>query len=39
MKQELATILNQLGVIQILRGLFMPAFEDFYQALKISIEV
>lgn len=39
MKQELATILNQLGVIQTLRGLFMPAFEDFYQALKISIEV
>jgi hypothetical protein len=38
MKQDLATILNQLGVIQMLGGLFTPAFEDFYQALKISIE-
>ncbi len=27
MKQELATILNQLGVIQLLKGLFTPALE------------
>ena len=39
MKQDLATILNKLGGIQILRGLFTPAFDDFYQALKISIEI
>jgi hypothetical protein len=32
MKQELATIHQQLGLIQMLDGLFMPALEDFYQA-------
>ena len=38
MKQELATIHQQLGLIDLLSGLFLPALEDFYQALKISIE-
>jgi hypothetical protein len=38
MKQELATIYQQLGLIQVLDGLFTPALEDYYQALKISIE-
>ncbi len=38
MKQELATIHQQLGLIQVLDGLFTPALEDFYQALRISME-
>jgi hypothetical protein len=38
MKQELATIHQQLGLIQVLDGLFTPDLEDLYQALKISIE-
>ena len=38
MKQELATIHQQLGLIQALDGFLTPALEDFYQALKISIE-
>ena len=38
MKQELATIHQQLGLIELLRGLCTPALENFYQALKISIE-
>ena len=38
MKQELATIHHQLGLIQLLEGLFTPALENFYQGLKISIE-
>ena len=38
MKQELAKIHQQLGLIQVLDCLFTPAIEDLYQALKISIE-
>ena len=38
MKQELATIHQQLGLIQAMDGFLTPALEDFYQALKISIE-
>ena len=38
MKQEHATIHQQLGLIQVLDGLYTPVLEDFYQALKISIE-
>ena len=38
MKQELATIHQQLGLIQMLDGLFTHALEDLYQALRISIE-
>ena len=38
MKQELASIHQQLGLIQLLGGLFTPALENFYEALKISIE-
>jgi len=37
MKQDHATIHQQLGLIQVLDGLFTPALEDLYQALKISI--
>ena len=38
MKQELATSHQQLGLIQVLDGHFIPAIEDLYQPLKISIE-
>ncbi len=38
MKQELATIHQQLGLIQLLDGFLTPFLEDYYQALKISIE-
>ncbi len=37
-KQELATIHQKLGLIQLLDDFLTPAFEDYYQALKISIE-
>ncbi len=38
MKQELATVDQQLGIIQEMDGFLTPALEDYYQALKISIE-
>jgi hypothetical protein len=38
MKQELATIHQQLGLIQVLDGFLTPALEDYYQALRIGIE-
>ena len=38
MKQVLATIHQQLGVIQAMDGFLTPAIEDYYQALRISIE-
>ncbi len=38
MKQELATIHQQLGIIQAMDGFSTPALEDYYQALRISIE-
>ena len=38
MKQELATIHQKLGLIQLLDDFLTPAFEDYYQALKVSIE-
>ena len=39
MKQELATICQQIGLIQAMDGFLTPALEDYYQALRISIEV
>jgi hypothetical protein len=38
MKHELATIHQQLGLIQALDDFLSPALEDYYQALSISIE-
>ena len=38
MKQDLAKIHQQLGLIQALDGFLSPALEDYYQALSISIE-
>ena len=38
MKQQLATIHQQLGIIQAMDGFLTPALEDYYQALRISIE-
>ena len=38
MKQELATIHQQLGLIQAMDGFLTPALEDYYQALRIRIE-
>ena len=38
MTQELSSIHKQLGLIQAMDGFLTPALEDFYQALKISIE-
>jgi hypothetical protein len=38
MKQEHATIHQQLGLIQAVDGFLTPVLEDYYQALRISIE-
>ena len=38
MKQDLATIHQQLGLIQALDGFLTPALEDYYKALSINIE-
>jgi hypothetical protein len=38
MKQELATIHQQLGLIQAMDGFLLPVLDDYYQALRISIE-
>jgi hypothetical protein len=38
MKQDLATIHQQLGQIQALDGFFTPALEDYYKALSTNIE-
>ena len=37
MKQELAIIHQQLGIIQAMDGFLSPALEDYYQALRTSI--
>ncbi len=38
MKQELATVHQKLGLIQLLDGFLTPALEDYYQVLRISID-
>ena len=38
MKQELATIRQQLVLVQAMDGFLTHALEDYYQALRISIE-